>query len=185
MGIAMMLKTPGLWLGHFWIVFGLLGFASTFAIGLGVLAPLSKRIVATIAERAPHSPEAQALIKRILIVARVDTAILLLVIVDMVAKPFSSGSPPTLVERRRAERLRGNSRNISVVSASPMRREPRRLQVQQGRVVLVEARRRTSTSSRRDAGVCVGPPYVAVEPVKVIVAVAAVVRSTSATGRPR
>ena len=88
MGIAMMLNTDWGW-GHFWIVFGLLGFASTFAIGLGLLAPLSKRIVATIAESGPHSPEAQALITRILMIARVDTAILLLVIVDMVAKPFS------------------------------------------------------------------------------------------------
>jgi hypothetical protein len=31
----------------------------------------------------------QALIQRILLVARIDTAVLLLVIVDMVAKPFS------------------------------------------------------------------------------------------------
>jgi uncharacterized membrane protein len=88
MGIAMMLNTDWGW-GHFWIVFGLLGFASTFTIGIGFLSPLAKRIVAAMEESGPHSPEAQALITRILLIARVDTAILLLVIVDMVAKPFS------------------------------------------------------------------------------------------------
>ena len=88
MGIAMMLNLDWGW-GHFWIVFGLLGFASTFTIGIGFLSPLARRIVVSMEESGPHSPETQALITRILLIARVDTAILLLVIVDMVAKPFS------------------------------------------------------------------------------------------------
>jgi uncharacterized membrane protein len=88
MGIAMMLNTDWGW-GQFWVVFGLLGFLSTFTIGIGVLSPLAKRIVASMEESGPHSPETQALIKRILLIARVDTAVLLLVIVDMVTKPFS------------------------------------------------------------------------------------------------
>jgi uncharacterized membrane protein len=88
MGIAMMLNTDLGW-GSFWVIFGLIGFASTFALGLGVLAPLSKRTAAAIATSGPTSPEAQALVTRILLVARVDAAVLLLVIVDMVVKPFS------------------------------------------------------------------------------------------------
>jgi uncharacterized membrane protein len=88
MGIAMMLNTDWGW-GQFWVVFGLLGFASTFTIGIGVLSPLAKRIVVSMEESGPHAPETQALITRILLIARVDTAILLLVIVDMVSKPFS------------------------------------------------------------------------------------------------
>src|SRR5919201_4346237 len=36
MGIAMMINTDWGW-GHFWVRFGLLGFASTFSVGLGLL----------------------------------------------------------------------------------------------------------------------------------------------------
>ena len=88
MGIAMMVNLDWGW-GSFWIVFGLLGFASTFVIGIGLLAPLSKRAAAAFAESGPESPEAQALVARILVIARVDIAVLLLVVVDMVVKPFS------------------------------------------------------------------------------------------------
>ena len=88
MGISMMINTDWGW-GSFWIDFGLAGFASTFAIGIGFLAPMSKKVTAVIEASGPQSPEAQALISRILLVARVDIAVLLLVIVDMVTKPFS------------------------------------------------------------------------------------------------
>jgi uncharacterized membrane protein len=88
MGIAMMLNVDLGW-GSFWVIFGLVGFASTFALGIGVLAPLSKRAAAAIEASGPTSPEAQALVTRILLVARIDVAVLLLVIVDMVVKPFS------------------------------------------------------------------------------------------------
>jgi hypothetical protein len=37
----------------------------------------------------PEHPETLAVIDRILLIARVDAAVLLLVIVDMVTKPFS------------------------------------------------------------------------------------------------
>jgi hypothetical protein len=55
MGIAMMLNTNWGW-GHFWIVVGLLGVASTFVIGIGVLSPLSKRIVAATEEFGRNRP---------------------------------------------------------------------------------------------------------------------------------
>jgi uncharacterized membrane protein len=88
MGIAMMTQIDWGW-GQFWIIFGLIGFASTFVLGIGVLAPLSKKAAKAIDTRGAESPEAQALIARILLVARVDIAVLLLVVVDMVTKPFS------------------------------------------------------------------------------------------------
>ena len=88
-GIAMMLNTNWGW-GHFWVVFGLLGFASTFAIGFGVLAPLSKRVALLLETAGPNAPETQAAINRILLVARFDMAVLLLVVVDMVVKPFAT-----------------------------------------------------------------------------------------------
>lgn len=88
-GIAMMVNTNWGW-GHFWIVFGLLGFASTFALGLGVLAPLSKRVALLLETAGPDAPETQAAINRILLVARFDIAVLLLVVIDMVVKPFAT-----------------------------------------------------------------------------------------------
>jgi uncharacterized membrane protein len=73
---------------QFWLIFGLIGFATTFVIGMGVLGPRAKRLHAIAAEKGPEAPETQAAISEILLIARVDMAMLLLVIIDMVAKPF-------------------------------------------------------------------------------------------------
>jgi len=90
-GIAMMLNDLGeaAWdWGDFWVIFGLLGFVATFAIGFGVLGPAATRIRKLVATVGPNSPEVHAEMNRIFIVARADAAILMLVVVDMVAKPF-------------------------------------------------------------------------------------------------
>ncbi len=88
MGISMVLNAH-YGFGHFWLIFGLLGFLTTFVLGIAVLAPMSKRIAAMIAEKGPNHPEVQAYGNKILLVARADVAMLLVVIVDMVTKPFS------------------------------------------------------------------------------------------------
>src|SRR5437764_2434063 len=88
-GIAMMINTNWGW-GHFWITAGLVGFASSFVTGIAVLAPRSKRLHELMQTAGPTAPETQAAIKSILLIARLDMAVLLLVIVDMVVKPFSS-----------------------------------------------------------------------------------------------
>jgi uncharacterized membrane protein len=77
-GIAMMLNDTGqvLWeWSSFWVTFGMLGFIATFVIGFFVSG-------------GANSPEAHAEMNRIFLVARADAAILMLVVVDMVAKPF-------------------------------------------------------------------------------------------------
>jgi hypothetical protein len=89
MGIAMMIHTNWGW-GKFWVVAGLVGYALTFATGIGVLSPLAKKVDASMREKGPAAPETQAAIKRILLVARFDIAVLVLVVADMVTKPFSS-----------------------------------------------------------------------------------------------
>jgi uncharacterized membrane protein len=88
MGISMVLNAH-LGFGHFWIIFGLLGFASTFVIGIGVLGPRAKKLEALIADKGADHPETQAAISQILLIARFDIAVLALVVVDMVTKPFS------------------------------------------------------------------------------------------------
>jgi uncharacterized membrane protein len=88
MGIAMMINTSWGW-GHFWIIAGLVGYASTFAVGIGVLSPAAKKIDESAATNGPTHPTTLALIDRIMLIARFDIAVLMLVVIDMVTKPFA------------------------------------------------------------------------------------------------
>ncbi len=58
MGVAM-IENGGLGYNHFWVVFGLLGFLSTFVTGVGVLAPMSKKVAAIVEAHGAHSPESR------------------------------------------------------------------------------------------------------------------------------
>jgi uncharacterized membrane protein len=88
MGIAMMINTNWGW-GHFWVIIGLLGYAATFAVGVAVLSPLAKKIEQSAREKGPEHPETMALIERIMLIGRIDVGVLLIVILDMVTKPFA------------------------------------------------------------------------------------------------
>lgn len=88
MGIAMMINTDLGW-GKFWVIVGLVGYAATFATGLGLLSPLTKKIAASAAEHGPTAPETMALVRKTLLIARFDIALLLIVVLDMVTKPFA------------------------------------------------------------------------------------------------
>jgi len=87
-GIAMMIHTDWGW-GKSWVVAGLIGYAATFVTGIAVLSPLAKKLNELMTEKGPTAPETQAAIQRILLIARIDIGVLLLVVADMVAKPFS------------------------------------------------------------------------------------------------
>jgi uncharacterized membrane protein len=84
----MMLNTNWGW-GKFWIVAGLIGYVITFLTGILVLAPLAKKTAASAETQGPTHPETMALVKRIMLIVRFDIAMLLLVVADMVTKPFS------------------------------------------------------------------------------------------------
>jgi uncharacterized membrane protein len=88
MGVAMMLNTSWGW-GHFWIVVALVGYATTFGIGIGVIAPTVKKVHAAIEAHGPTHPDSIALIKRVMLITRIDTALLLVIVLDMVTKPFA------------------------------------------------------------------------------------------------
>jgi uncharacterized membrane protein len=88
MGIAMMINTNWGW-GKFWVVAGLIGYVLTFVTGIGFLSPQAKRIEALTKEKGATAPETIAAIRKILLIARFDIAVLLLVVADMVTKPFS------------------------------------------------------------------------------------------------
>ena len=58
---------------QFWLIFGLIGFASTFLIGIGVLSPRARRLSVLAAEKGPEAPETQAAISQILLIARFES----------------------------------------------------------------------------------------------------------------
>jgi hypothetical protein len=92
MGIAMVINGGGA--NHFtfgtaWVDIGLVGWAISFATGIGVLAPSTRKIVGLFETKGDDAPETQAAIRRVLFIARVDVALLLIVVMDMLMKPFS------------------------------------------------------------------------------------------------
>ena len=74
---------------QFWLVFGLIAWALSAATGILFLGPEAKRLNKAAAEHGPKSPEVQTRLRRILLVVRVDVALMFLIVFDMVAKPFS------------------------------------------------------------------------------------------------
>jgi uncharacterized membrane protein len=88
MGIAMVINFHWGW-GTTWIVIGLIGYVITFLTGLLVLGPQAKLIGQLMETKGPDAAETQAAIQKILLVARVDMGVLLLVVADMILKPFN------------------------------------------------------------------------------------------------
>jgi uncharacterized membrane protein len=88
MGITMVINQH-IGFGTTWVDIGLTGYALSFTTGIAVLAPLSRRIVTLCDTAGAAAPETQEAIRRILLVSRVDIGVLLLVVADMLMKPFS------------------------------------------------------------------------------------------------
>jgi uncharacterized membrane protein len=87
LGIAMVAYSPVYGFTQTWILLAFAGFAATFVTGAFVIGPTSGRIGGLIERDGPASPEAQALIRRVFAVSRIDLVVLLLVVADMVFKP--------------------------------------------------------------------------------------------------
>ena len=88
MGVAMMINTNWGW-GTFWVDLGLVGYASTFVTGIAFLSPGAKKIHELADSKGATAPETLAAIRRVLLIARFDVAVLLVVVADMITKPFS------------------------------------------------------------------------------------------------
>jgi uncharacterized membrane protein len=91
MGIAMLVHGNGelVHWDKFWVIVGLIGYASTFVTGIAVLSPMAKKIAELSETKGATAPETVAVIRRILLIARFDIAVLLVVVADMITKPFS------------------------------------------------------------------------------------------------
>jgi uncharacterized membrane protein len=88
MGITMVINDH-IGFGTTWVVIGLVGYATTFTTGVAFLSPRAKRVALLLETEGAAAEETQAAIKQILLIARVDVAVLLLVVADMLMKPFS------------------------------------------------------------------------------------------------
>jgi uncharacterized membrane protein len=93
---GILLVADGPWtIGTLWIDLGLAGFALTFAVGIGVLEPTSKKLKVTIERDGPTSPEAARLGHRLVVASRLDLVVLFIVVAVMASKP-ASGDAGTL-----------------------------------------------------------------------------------------
>ncbi|MER9328094.1 DUF2269 family protein [Mesorhizobium sp. M0488] len=78
----------GFWVGFsdLWIIIGLVGYATTFSIGMFIFKPTGERMGAMIAKEGV-TPAALAIAQRMMSTARFDYAVMLVIVADMVLKP--------------------------------------------------------------------------------------------------
>ncbi|PBB34437.1 MULTISPECIES: DUF2269 family protein [unclassified Mesorhizobium] len=78
----------GFWVGFsdLWIIIGLVGYATTFSIGMLVFKPTGERMGAMVAKEGV-TPAVLAIGQRMMRWARFDYAVMLVIIADMVLKP--------------------------------------------------------------------------------------------------
>ena len=86
LGIAMVLEGD-LGFTTTWVLIGLIGWATSIAIGAGFLGPESGRLKELIAAHGPEDAAVKARIDRILLVSRLDLLLLIFIVFDMVVKP--------------------------------------------------------------------------------------------------
>jgi uncharacterized membrane protein len=91
-GIAMTAKGD-IGYNQFWIIFGLVAWALSAGTGILFLEPESKRLNKAAAAHGPEAPEVQARLSRILLVIRVDVALMMLIVFDMVVKTLQLAVP--------------------------------------------------------------------------------------------
>jgi uncharacterized membrane protein len=88
MGITMVINDH-IGFGTTWVIIGLVGYALTFTTGIGFLSPRAKRVAELLDTKGAAAAETQAAIREILLIARIDVGVLLIVVADMLMKPFS------------------------------------------------------------------------------------------------
>jgi uncharacterized membrane protein len=86
LGVVLVEKGNWGW-GTFWIDFAIVGWAIATIVGVGFVGPELGRIDKAAAEYGPTSPEVGRRVKRLFTVFRFDTALLVLIVIAMVAKP--------------------------------------------------------------------------------------------------
>jgi uncharacterized membrane protein len=73
--------------GDLWITLGFLGWLFSLVVGLAFYPGQARKVDAAVTAGGPAAPEAQAGIRRVLLVNSIEITILLLVVIDMAVKP--------------------------------------------------------------------------------------------------
>jgi uncharacterized membrane protein len=85
-GIALMLEGDLDW-SQFWVVYGIVGWTTAFAVGAGFVGPELGRIDQAAQQHGPESEEVRRRVRRLFAIFRFDTALLTSIVIVMVAKP--------------------------------------------------------------------------------------------------
>lgn len=85
-GVALVQKGHWGW-SRFWIDFALVGWAIAATVGVGFVGPELGRIDHDAQKFGPDSAEVGRRVKRLFTIFRFDTALLILIVLDMTAKP--------------------------------------------------------------------------------------------------
>ena len=86
--LGILLTIEGPWgFDMLWIVLALVAFATTFALGVGVIEPEGKKLGAASAAYGPGHPEVEWRSRRIDALMKLDLALLWVVVFDMTLKP--------------------------------------------------------------------------------------------------
>jgi uncharacterized membrane protein len=85
-GVALIQKGEYPW-DLFWIDFALAGWAVAATVGVGFVGPELGRIDKAAAQLGPESEEVRRRVRRLFTIFRFDTALLILIVLDMTAKP--------------------------------------------------------------------------------------------------
>jgi uncharacterized membrane protein len=85
-GVALMLESDLDW-GQFWVIFGLVGWTIAGIVGVGFVGPELGRIDEAARTHGPESPEVARRVKRLFMIFRFDTAMLILIVIVMATKP--------------------------------------------------------------------------------------------------
>lgn len=86
LGVALVEK-GGLGWGVFWIDFAIAGWGAAALTGVGFVGPELGRIDRAAREHGPDSEQVRRRVRRLFAVFRFDTVLLMLIVLDMVAKP--------------------------------------------------------------------------------------------------
>jgi uncharacterized membrane protein len=86
LGVALVQKGGWGW-NHFWIDFAIAGWGLTATLGIAFIGPELGRIGALAAAIGPDSPEVGRRVTRLFMIFRGQTVTLMLIVIDMVAKP--------------------------------------------------------------------------------------------------
>jgi uncharacterized membrane protein len=84
---VLLIEEVGYSYGDLWITLGLTGWLVSLVLAVGFYAGQRRKVEAAVQAGGPTAPDAQAGIRRILLVNSIEILILLLVVIDMAVKP--------------------------------------------------------------------------------------------------